>query len=61
MAGDRMPKCSFCGKVLERGTGMMFVRSDGRILYFDSKKCEKNMLKLKRNPRKVKWVKKEKK
>ena len=38
----------------------MFVKTDGKILYFCSSKCEKNMLELKRNPRKVKWVKKRK-
>jgi large subunit ribosomal protein L24e len=50
--------CSFCGEEIEVGTGKMFVRRDGRILYFCSGKCEKNMLKLKRNPRKLKWTKK---
>ena len=39
----------------------MFVKTDGKILYFCSSKCEKNMLELKRNPRKVKWIKKRKK
>ncbi|HDM43757.1 50S ribosomal protein L24e [Candidatus Woesearchaeota archaeon] len=56
-----MPKCSFCGSKLKTGTGKMFVKRDGKILYFCSKKCEKNMLKLKRNPSKVKWVTKTKK
>jgi large subunit ribosomal protein L24e len=49
--------CSFCGNEIEVGTGKMFVRRDGRILYFCSGKCEKNMLKLKRSPRKLKWTK----
>jgi len=34
----------------------MFVRNDGRIFWFDKKKCEKNMLKLKRRPAKLKWT-----
>jgi large subunit ribosomal protein L24e len=54
-------KCSFCGKEIEKGTGVMFVKNDGRIFYFDSSKCEKNMLKLRREPARVKWVKKVKK
>jgi len=58
---SKMPKCSFCGSELKTGTGKMFVKRDGKILYFCSKKCEKNMLKLKRNPSKVKWVIKKKK
>ncbi|ADC64790.1 Ribosomal protein L24E [Ferroglobus placidus DSM 10642] len=49
--------CSFCGYDIELGTGKMVVRRDGRILYFCSRKCEKNMLELKRNPRKLKWTK----
>ncbi len=49
--------CSFCGYEIEPGTGKMFVRKDGKILYFCSRKCEKNMLELKRNPRKLKWTK----
>jgi large subunit ribosomal protein L24e len=49
--------CSFCGYEIEPGTGKMFVRRDGRIFYFCSRKCEKNMLELKRNPRKLKWTK----
>ena len=34
----------------------MFVKLDGKILWFCSSKCEKNMLKLKRDPRKFKWT-----
>ena len=54
-------KCSFCGRELEKGTGVMFVKNDGRTFYFDSKKCEKNMLRLRREPARTKWVKKAKK
>lgn len=54
-------KCSFCGKEIEKGTGVMFVKNDGRIFYFDSSKCENNMLKLKREPARVGWIKKAKK
>jgi large subunit ribosomal protein L24e len=49
--------CSFCGEEIEPGTGKMFVKKDGKVLYFCSRKCEKNMIKLKRNPRKFKWTK----
>jgi large subunit ribosomal protein L24e len=48
--------CSFCGNPFEVGTGTMFIRKDGSVLYFCSSKCEKNMLKLKRIPRKVLWT-----
>jgi large subunit ribosomal protein L24e len=49
--------CSFCGEEIEVGTGKIFVRRDGRVLHFCSRKCEKNMLELGRNPRKLKWTK----
>jgi large subunit ribosomal protein L24e len=48
-------KCSFCGKVIKTGTGKMFVKNDGTIYYWCSKKCEKNF-KMGRSPKKVKWV-----
>jgi large subunit ribosomal protein L24e len=51
-----MAKCSFCNKEIEAGTGSIFVQKTGKTLNFCSSKCKKNMLKLKRNPRKVKWV-----
>ncbi len=53
-------KCSFCGREIRPGTGKMYVRNDGRVFYFCSSKCEKNMIKLGRIPRKVKWVTKRK-
>lgn len=53
-----MPSCSFCAQELKTGTGLMHIDRNGKILYFDSRKCEKNMLKLRRNPRKFKWASK---
>lgn len=52
-----MAKCSFCKTDITPGTGKMFVRKDGSVLHFCSNKCEKNMLKLGRNPRYIKWTK----
>ncbi len=54
-------KCSFCGEEIVKGTGKIVVRKDGKVFYFCKSKCEKNMLKLKRNPNKTKWVVKKKK
>lgn len=51
-------RCSFCRGAVPPGKGKIFVKKSGRILHFCSSKCEKNLLKLGRNPRKVKWVKK---
>lgn len=51
-----MSRCSFCGKNIEKGTGTMFVKKDGKILYFCSSKCDKNLMKLGRVPREIKWT-----
>ncbi len=56
-----MPKCSFCSRDIEIGTGVTLIRSDGKIFRFDSRKCEKSMMKFGRDPRDVNWVKKIKK
>ena len=50
-------ECSFSGKELKPGTGKMFIKDNGQILYFANRKSEKNMLKLKRDNRKFKWTK----
>ncbi|MDH7517574.1 MAG: 50S ribosomal protein L24e [Candidatus Thermoplasmatota archaeon] len=50
-------KCSFCGNEIEPGTGKMFVKKDGTVLYFCKSKCQINMLDLNRIPRRVKWTK----
>lgn len=48
--------CTFCGENIEPGTGKMFIKKDGIIFYFCSGKCQKNLLKLKRTPRDIKWT-----
>ena len=52
-----MVRCSFCGYTLEPATGKMFVKNDGRIFNFCSNRCEKNLFKLGRAPKKSKWTK----
>ncbi len=51
-----MSKCSFCNKAIEPGTGTIFVTKVGKLLYFCSSKCRKNLNKLGRNPVKIKWT-----
>ncbi len=46
---------------MELGTGKMYVRKDGKILYFCSSKCEKNQLKLGRKFLETRWSKRFKK
>jgi len=52
----KMHSCSFCGRKFPHGTGMMFVKNDGTIYWLCSSKCRKNMLKLGRDARKLKWT-----
>lgn len=56
-----MARCSYCRKEISKGTGMLFVKKDGKTLWFCNKKCEINSIKLKRKPQKQKWLTKEKK
>jgi large subunit ribosomal protein L24e len=51
-----MPKCTFCSIEVEKGTGKLFVYASGKTASFCSSKCEKNLLKLKRKPLKVRWT-----
>jgi large subunit ribosomal protein L24e len=51
-----MVKCDFCKENIEPGTGKMLVMKDGKLIYFCSMKCEKNMFKLGRKPRTTRWT-----
>lgn len=55
-----MPKCSFCKKDYDLHKGLSVAMNDGTVQHFCSSKCRKNK-KLRRDNRKVKWVKKQKK
>lgn len=50
-----MVKCTFCNNEIEQGTGKIFVKKDGKIFWFCSKKCEKHTFKLKHKPANIKW------
>lgn len=49
-------KCYFCGNAIPQGQGMMFVKNDGKVLYFCSSKCERNA-EMGREGKKKKWTK----
>ncbi|VVC00560.1 50S ribosomal protein L24e [uncultured archaeon] len=51
-----MPVDSFSGKPIQKGQGLMYVKKDGTIYWFASRKSEKNFLKLRRIPSKTKWT-----
>ena len=52
-----MAKCSFCRNTIEKGKGTMFIKNDGSTMNFCSTKCQKSLLKLKRDPAKTPWTK----
>ena len=56
-----MPKCNYCNKEFERGTGKMLVLNTGKLLNFCSNKCEQYMTVLERNPVRLKWTRAKKK
>ncbi len=50
-----MVKCSFCRNTIEPGTGIIFVKNDGRVFNFCARKCEKHLVVLNHKPRETKW------
>lgn len=50
-----MVKCSFSGKEIPKGQGIMYVHKDGQIRWFFNSKCERNYM-LHRKPIHYKWT-----
>ena len=50
-----MARCGFCGKEIEKGTGITFVEKIGKVHHFCSGKCERNF-ELGRIPRHTRWT-----
>ena len=48
--------CSFTGKPIPPGTGMMYVKKTGQVLYFINSKAKKNYVKLNRVPARTRWT-----
>lgn len=48
--------CTFCGGDIRPGTGKMYIKKDGTVFYFCKSKCQKNLLKLGRIGRDIKWT-----
>ncbi|NJL44030.1 MAG: 50S ribosomal protein L24e [Nitrosarchaeum sp.] len=51
-----MVSCDFCGVSIPEGTGKLFIKTDGKQYRFCSRKCEKNLLVLKRKARETPWT-----
>jgi len=54
-----MPTCSFCKRHYEFPRGLTIFQLDGKTIHYCSSKCRRNHA-LKRDPRKVNWVKRDK-
>jgi len=48
--------CTFCGDEIEPGTGKMYIKKDGVVYNFCTSKCFKNMVILRRLPRRTTWT-----
>ena len=48
--------CTFCGNEIEPGTGRMYIKKDGAIYNFCTSKCFKNLVQLRRVPRRTTWT-----
>jgi large subunit ribosomal protein L24e len=48
--------CTFCGDEIEPGTGKMYIKKDGVVYHFCKSKCFKNMIDLRRVPRRTTWT-----
>ncbi len=53
-----MPSCSWCGNELKPGTGKMFVKNSGEVLYFCSRKCEVHFKRRGPKGKRQKWARK---
>jgi large subunit ribosomal protein L24e len=51
-----MHRCAFCGREFPHGVGMLYVKRDGSMLWFCSKKCRVYMVEQRKDPRKLKWA-----
>ena len=47
--------CDYSGQEIEPGTGTMYVRTDGTVLWFADSKCEKNYF-MGREARDLEWT-----
>ena len=48
--------CTFCGDEIEPGTGKMYIKKDGVVYNFCTSKCYKNMVIMRRLPRRTTWT-----
>ncbi|MFQ5710790.1 MAG: 50S ribosomal protein L24e [Candidatus Geothermarchaeales archaeon] len=49
-------RCAFCGHEIPPRSGTIYVKNDGTVYRFCSRRCRVNVLLFKRDPRKFKWT-----
>ncbi|MEM1942844.1 MAG: 50S ribosomal protein L24e [Candidatus Caldarchaeum sp.] len=49
-------RCSFCSREFVHGRGMLYVKNDGTLLWFCSRRCRVYHVKQGKDPRKLKWT-----
>ncbi|MDJ0273787.1 MAG: 50S ribosomal protein L24e [Nitrososphaerota archaeon] len=51
-----MHRCAFCGREFPHGVGTLYVKRDGSLLWFCSRKCRVYMIEQRKDPRKLRWT-----
>jgi len=51
-----MHRCAFCGREFPHGIGMLYVKRDGSMLWFCSRKCRVYMVEQRKDPRRLRWT-----
>ncbi|MCS7143043.1 MAG: 50S ribosomal protein L24e [Aigarchaeota archaeon] len=49
-------RCTFCGGEFIHGIGLLYVKRDGTVMWFCSRRCRVYMIDRKRDPRRVRWT-----
>ncbi|MDD3177990.1 MAG: 50S ribosomal protein L24e [Candidatus ainarchaeum sp.] len=49
-------KCTFCGKEIPEGSGIIYAKKDGTVYNFCSSKCKITVLNKKYKPHRTKWT-----
>ncbi len=57
----RIYRCHFCNQAIPPGTGLMYVKKDGTVLRYCSRRCFVSAERYKRNPKRQAWIRKARK
>ncbi|MFB6491051.1 MAG: 50S ribosomal protein L24e [Thermoproteus sp. AZ2] len=54
----RIYKCDFCGAPIYPGYGITYIKADGTVRRYCSRKCFASAEKYRRDPRRLAWIRK---